>query len=133
MPSEMRRPGPVKIDNYIALLDTQLRGEVSRVERHPMPFLIQRIARVLKTALQPLIQSGAVVLTSIAVIVAVGVAPATMSDPPPVDTPLADPGGDFEVVTDQSSYYDRLPPDEFLAVESFQGADNRDTPRMEME
>lgn len=133
MPSEMRRPGPVNIDTYVAVLDHQLREEVSRVERRAMPFFIQRIARVLKTALQPLMQSGAVVLTSIAVIVAVGVAPATMSDPPPVDTPLADPGGNFEVVTDEGSFYDRLPPDEFLAVESFQGADNLDTPHMEME
>lgn len=133
MPSEMRRPGPVDIDFYVALLDRQLREEVSRVERRAIPLFILRIARVLKTALQPLMQSGAVVLTSIAVIVAVGVAPATMSDPPPTDTPLADPGGNFEVVTNESSFYDRLPPDEFLAVESFQGADNRDTPHMEME
>jgi len=133
MPSEMRRPGPVNIDLYVGLLDRQLREEVARTERRALPYFAQRLARVLKTALQPLMQSAAVVLTSIAVIVAVGVAPATMSDPPPADTPLATPGSNFTVVSDETSIHDRLPPDEFLAIESFQGADNRDTPQMEME
>lgn len=133
MPSEMRRPGAIHIDDYVARLDRQLREEVARVERRSLPGFVLRIARAAKTALQPLLQSGAVVLTSIAVIVAVGVAPATMRDPAPPETPLGSPANDFVVDTEESSIQDRLPPDEFLAVESFQPADNPDIPPMTAE
>jgi hypothetical protein len=133
MPSEMRRPGPIAIDAYVDLLDRQLRDEMVRIERRAWPSFVHRLTRALKTILQPLLQSGAVVLTSIAVIVAVGVAPATMRDPAPPETPLASPESVIVVETGAASLHDRLPPDEFLAIESFQSPDIRDTPYMEME
>ncbi len=134
MPSEMRRPAPIDIHHFVDLLDDQLRNEVALIERRALPTVFHRFARLLRTALRPLLQSGAMALTSIAVIVAVGVAPATVSDPAPPESLLAIPGIDRSVVVDSgSTILDRLPPDEFLAVESFQTADNRDIPHMTME
>ncbi len=137
MPSEMRRPGPINIGAYVAALDLQLREEVSRVERWTLPDGFHRLARALKTVLRPILQSGAVVLTSVAVIVAVGAAPASMRTPSPADTPLATPTEPRFAVSEEFQLRDSLPPDEFLAVAdkvtSVQEADNPDMPPMAKE
>jgi hypothetical protein len=77
------------------------------------------------------------VLTSIAVIVAVGAAPASMQTPAPVDTPLATPTEPRFAVTEEVQLRDSLPPDEFLVVAdeftSVPLADNPDMPPMEKE
>jgi hypothetical protein len=133
----MRRPGPINIDDYVAALDLQLREEVARIERRTLPDGFHRVARAVKTVLQPILQSGAMVLTSIAVIVAVGAAPASMQTPAPVDTPLATPTEPRFAVTEEVQLRDSLPPDEFLVVAdeftSVPLADNPDMPPMEKE
>jgi len=138
MPSEMRRPRTIDIDDYVAALDRQLREEVARIERRSLPQVFHRMGRVLRTTLQPILQSGAIVLTSFAIIVAVGAAPASMPTPPSPDTtPLATPSRPAVVVGVSSEIRSNLPADEFLAVAeeptSVQEADNLDMPPMTME
>jgi hypothetical protein len=91
MSYEMRRPGTIQIDAFIASLEVQLREEVRRQARRILPTRWHRGVRALKTLVRPLLQTGAMVLTSVAVIVAVGVAPASLPGAPPVDTRLAVP------------------------------------------
>lgn len=137
MPSEMRRPRLIDIEDYVAALDRQLRAEVTRIERRSLPQVFHRIARVLKTALQPILQSGAIVLTSFAIVVAVGAAPASMRTPAPSDTPLATPSQPSIVIGVGREIRSNLPADEFLAVadepSSVQEADNLDMPPMTKE
>jgi hypothetical protein len=133
----MRRPGTIDIETYISALDLQLRDEVTRVRRRPLPHVILRLWSTLKSKLQPILQSGAIVLTSVAVIVAVGAAPASMRTPSSSNTPLVIPSEPLVAIADQSRMQDRLPPDEFLAVgdesASVQLADNPDISPMEKE
>jgi len=137
MPSEMRRPRTVDIEDYVAALDRQLREEVASIERRSLPQVFHRIGRVLRTTLQPILQSGVIVLTSFAIIVAVGAAPASMPTPPSPDTLLARPSRPTVVVGVSSAIRSNLPADEFLAVAdeptSVQEADNFDMPPMTME
>lgn len=135
MPSEMRRPAPIDVADYVAALDRQLREEVVRIERRSLPHAIHRLARALRTALQPILQSGAIVLTSFAIIVAVGAAPASMRSPAPPDTPLATPSQPEIVAGIGRDIRDNLPADEFLAIadDSVQEADNPDMPPMTRE
>jgi len=137
MPSEMRRPRTVDIEDYVAALDRQLREEVASIERRSLPQVFHRIGRVLRTTLQPILQSGVIVLTSFAIIVAVGAAPASMPTPPSPDTLLATPSRPTVVVGVSSAIRSNLPADEFLAVAdeptSVQEADNFDMPPMTME
>lgn len=137
MPSEMRRPRAIEIDHFVAALDRQLREEVKRGRRRTLPHFVHRFARALRTAMQPILQSGAILLTSFAIIVAVGAAPASMRTPPPADTPLASPSPPAVVVSDAPDLRDNLPADEFLAAgdesASVQEADILDMPPMTME
>lgn len=137
MPSEMRRPPAIDLGTYVAALDRQLREEAVRIERKSLPHAVHRLARALRTALQPILQSGAVVLTSLAIIVAVGAAPASMRTPAPDDAPLATPSQPETVAGIGRDIRDNLPADEFLAVAddstSVQEADNPDMPPMTRE
>jgi len=130
----MRRPGSINLEAYFAALDLQLRKEVHRLERRTLPGVFHRLARTIKSVMRPILQSAAVVLTSLAVIVTVGAAPASVRTPPPTNS-LATPAEPVTAVTEDLHIRDRLPPDEFLAVESVavQEADNPDAPPMEME
>jgi hypothetical protein len=137
MPSEMRRPRAIHIEEYVTALDRQLRVEVIRMERRALPQVVHRFARVLKTALQPILQSGAIALTSFAVIMAVVAAPASMRTPPPATPTLATPSQAGIVVDVVRDIRDNLPADEFLAVAdestAVQEADNPDIPPMTKE
>ena len=137
MPSEMRRPRSIGIEEFVASLDRQLREETVRIERKSLPHAVHRLARALRTALQPILQSGAVVLTSFAIIVAVGAAPASMRSPAPAHAPLATPSQPGFVAGIGREIRDNLPADEFLAVAddsiSVQEADNLDMPPMTRE
>ena len=137
MPSEMRRPRAIGIEDFVTSLDRQLREEAVRIERKSLPHAVHRLARALRTALQPILQSGAVVLTSFAIIVAVGAAPASMRSPAPADAPLATPNQPGIVAGIGREIRDNLPADEFLAVAddstSVQEADNLDMPPMTRE
>ncbi|HSK06230.1 MAG TPA: hypothetical protein VK990_01835 [Acidimicrobiia bacterium] len=133
----MRRPRAIHVEEYVAALDRQLREETMRIERRSLPHAVHRLTRALRTALQPILQSGAVVLTSLAIIVAVGAAPASMRTPAPADAPLATPSQPGIVAGTGRDVRDNLPPDEFLAVAddspSVQEADNPDMPPMTRE
>lgn len=137
MPSEMRHPGPIKIERYIDTLDRQLRGELSQTRRTALPESFHRLARVVRSVLQPTLQSGAVILTSLAVIVAVGATPGSIRAPAPAHTALAAPSAALVIVSDGMRVRDRLPPGEFLtAAEEItinQVADNLDMPPMAKE
>jgi len=137
MPSEMRRPGTIVIDDFVNALDRQLREEVGRAERWALPQVVHRFVRTLRAALKPIVQSAAIVLTSFAVIVAVGAAPASMRNPAPAEQPLATPGQVQVLVDEGTQIQDNLPADEFLAVSdestAVQEADNLDMPPMTKE
>ena len=137
MPSEMRRPGTIDIEAFVSALDRQLREEVGRVERWALPQVVHRFVRGLRAALKPIVQSAAIVLTSFAVIVAVGAAPASMRNPSPAEQPLATPGQVQVPVDEGTQIRDNLPADEFLAVSdesaAVQEADNLDMPPMTKE
>ena len=120
MPSDMRRPANINIDQFVLAMDARLRDEVGRTRRWAIPDLLKHPIRTLKAAGKPILQSAAMVLTAVSVIIAVGVAPATVSSPEP-DAPLAAPTISELVV----SFTDRLPVEDLLAV---QMADNPDTP-----
>jgi hypothetical protein len=111
----MRRPGEIDIGTFVTALERQLRDEMRRLERRSLPRAFHRLARILRSVLKPVLQSGAMVLTSLAVIVAVGVAPATTTPPQPVDAPLAAPSPQHVLVT-SDQLLDRLPPEEFLVA-----------------
>jgi hypothetical protein len=137
MPSDMRRPGAIAIDEFVAALDRQLREEVGRVDRWALPQVVHRFVRTLRAVLKPIVQSAAIVLTSFAVIVAVGAAPASMRNPAPAEQPLATPGQVQVLVDEGTQIRDNLPADEFLAVSdesaAVQEADNLDMPPMTKE
>lgn len=133
----MRRPLTIDIDDFIESLDRQLREQVKQTPRRPVPLTLIRIGRTLKTALQPILQSGAIVLTSFAIIFAIGAAPASMQSPAPTNAPLATPTQPQFVLDLDREIRDNLPADEFLAVAeespSVQEADISDMPPMTME
>jgi hypothetical protein len=91
MSYEMRRPGPIHIQGFIRSMDAILREETRRQARWGLPTGWHRLLGALKAVLRPVMQAGAMVLTSVAVIVAVGVAPASLPGAPPVSTRLAVP------------------------------------------
>ena len=121
MPSDMRRPATIDIDEFVMAMDARLRDEVGRTRRWMLPEAVKHPIKALKAAGKPVLQSGAMVLTALSVIIAVGVAPATLSTSQPENAPLAAPTITESVV----SFTDRLPVDDLLAV---QKADNLDTP-----
>lgn len=137
MPSEMRRPGPINIERYIDALDRQLSGELSQTRRSALPESFHRFARIVRSVLQPTLQSGAMILTSLAVIVAVGATPGSIGAPAPAHTALAPPSAALVIVSDGMRVRDSLPPGEFLtAAEEItinQVADNLDMPEMAKE
>ena len=137
MPSEMRHPGPINIERYTDALDRQLSSELSQTRRSALPESFHRFARVLRSVLQPTLQSGAMILTSLAVIVAVGATPGSIRAPAPPHTALAAPSAALVIVSDGMRVRDSLPPGEFLtAAEEItinQEADNLDMAPMAKE
>lgn len=133
MPSEMRRPGAMHLDDYEDALERLLREEALSRRRRRVSGLLHRLARSFRSVLRPTLQSGAMVLTSLAVIVAVGVAPATMRDPSPADAPLAAPSARSVVV--EAPRADLLvASDDLVAavgVTAIRLGDIPDTPRVE--
>ena len=130
MPSEMRRPGRINVDDFVSALDVRLRAEVGRTRRWAIPDSLKHPLRALRTVAKPMIQSGSMVLTALAVIIAVGVAPATLSTPTELAAPLAAPSVSADLSVESVEFITLLPAEEFLAV---QVADNPDTPPLTVE
>jgi hypothetical protein len=131
MPFEVRRPDVIDVDDFIASLDTRLRDEIGRTRRFVLPDGLKHPIRAFKTLSRPLLQSGAMVLTALAVIIAVGAAPATVSrTPEEVTAPLAAP----TISTDRGvagvDFADRIPSEDLIAV---QMPDIPDTPALTVE
>lgn len=131
MPSEMRRPELPDIDRFINALDMRLRTEVSGTRRSIPPRFVYNLAHIVKKLAKPLAQSGAMALTGLAVIIAVGATPAARIGDlaNPLATPLAAPNQTALIESD-SAFLDYLPEDDILAV---QEADIPDTPILETE
>jgi hypothetical protein len=134
MPSEMRRPGPIAIDGFSAALDLRLRAAVKQTRHQTLPSRLLGLLRSVRRVLQPLMQSGAIVLTSLAIIVAIGVAPGTLQRPiATANAPVDAPSSSSYFVLEGHDFLSRLPAEEFLASEGVQIADNQDTPLPAME
>ena len=90
MHSEPRRPDSINLDRFIESLDERLRGEVKHTRRLVLPEGVRRLMRAFKIRALAFVQAGALALTAMAVIVAVGIAP-SMRAQPADDSVLAAP------------------------------------------
>ncbi len=128
MPSEMRRPEMPDLDHFINALDRRLRTEVVAARRAVPPRGLYALLNTLRKLAKPLAQSGAMALTGLAVIVAIGATPAARTSDlvHPISAPLASPNDQALIESDMAFVY-YLPEDDILAV---QEADNPDTPTL---
>ena len=127
----MRRPEPPEIDRYIEKLDRRLRDEVVSQRRFIVPSVITFVTRRLRALTKPLIQSGAMALTGMAVIIAISATPAATSGDLaiPIAAPLGAPDP-AAIIESDSRFIDYLPQDDIVAV---QEADNSDIAVAELE
>lgn len=88
MHSEARRPDHINLDRYVETLDERLRGEVGRIRRAILPDRVNRLIRAIKVRAFAIVQAGALALTAMAVIVAVGIAPTLTSETVPEESAL---------------------------------------------
>ncbi len=79
MHSELRRPSSIHLDRFVAALDERLRHEVRVTRRVLVPIAVTRLIRSLKIRSMAFVQGGALALTALAVMVAVGIGPAVNS------------------------------------------------------
>lgn len=82
MPSEMRSPSGILLDRFVNDLDRYLREEAKRTPRRSLPQTWQRALQQLRVRMSGLVQGGAMALTSLAVILAIGIAPGTYETAP---------------------------------------------------
>jgi hypothetical protein len=129
--SEMRKPEVPELDRYKSQLESRLLAEIAIQRRVIFPDMFTSIARHLKALVKPLVQSGAMAMTAIAVIIAVSATPAAnLGDlVVPAETPLAAPSAD-ELQASDSQIVDYLPPEDVFAM---QIADNSDISPADME
>lgn len=130
MPSEMRRPAAINVDDFVAALDVRLRVEVGLSRRWALPDHLKHPIRALRVVAKPMIQSGSMVLTALAVIIAVGAAPATVATRTELATPLAAPSVSTDLTNESVIFTTLLPADDILAIRV---ADNPDTPSLTVE
>lgn len=80
MPSEVRRPTEIRLDRFVDRLDERLRDEAVKTRRARLPVGLHAMLRAVKVRALAVLQGGALALTALAVIVAVGVVPAMRPD-----------------------------------------------------
>jgi hypothetical protein len=129
MPSEMRRPEAINIETFVASLEVRLRDEVPRIKRWVIPERLRHPIRTLRTITRPMLQGGAMVLTALSIIIAVGVAPATVVQGH-TEEALEAPTVPEEIYAGHTDFAVRTPNEDLLAVEE---ADNQDASRLNME
>lgn len=131
MHSEMRIPEVPSMEHFKSTLDTRLRIEVSRQRRAIFPSFATSLVHHLRMLIKPLLQSGAMAMTAIVVIIAISATPAatTGDNEIPSAAPLAAPDVRTLVESD-STFRDFLPADDVLAV---QKPDNSDIVTLDME
>ncbi len=76
MHSEARRPGDINLDRFVERLDARLRAEVTTIKRVSLPRSIYRALRAPKIRAMALLRGGAIVVTTLALMVAFGTYPA---------------------------------------------------------
>lgn len=76
MRSELRYPGEPNLELFVERLDRHLRAELRSTRRVSLPLRLQRALRALRTRAAILLRGGALVLTSLSILIAVGTAPA---------------------------------------------------------
>lgn len=134
MPSEMRRPEIPNIDRFINRLDERLRLEAVHISRAVPPWGVTSLLHKMRKLIKPLAQSGAMAMTALAVIIAIGATPAATTGDlaTPRSTPLAAPNETALVQSDRN-FIDYLPADDILALTAIQEADISDTSIFEPE
>jgi len=75
MQSEARRPAEINLDQFVDRLDARLRDELAATRRVSLPTRFNRWLRAIKIRALAALQGGAMAVTALAVLVAVGVAP----------------------------------------------------------
>ena len=126
---EMRRPEVISVDAYVASLDARLRDEIPRIKRWVAPLWLRHPIETMKRNARPMLQGGAMVLTALAIIVAVGVAPATVT-PGHTETEIRAPTVSVDILVSNADLPDRLQTLNVLAV---QEPDIVDTPSPNLE
>jgi hypothetical protein len=92
MHSEARRPAEINLDQFVDRLDARLRDELAATRRVTLPTTINRSLRAFRIRVLAFIQGGAMAVTALAVMVAVGVAPTIRSaDVAVSESPLSSP------------------------------------------
>jgi hypothetical protein len=121
----MRRPEIPNLDHFYTVLDSRLRSEATATTRIIPPRSLYALVHALRKLAKPLVQSAAMALTGLAVIVAVGATPAAKSGDlaHSLTTPIAAPSEEALAESDRA-FLDYLPEDDILAV---QEADIPDT------
>ena len=118
MPSEMRRPEIPNLDHFYTTLDSRLRSEAVVSRRTIPPRSLYALLHALRKLAKPLVQSAAMALTGLAVIVAVGATPAATSGDlaHSLTTPIAAPS-EAALAESDRTFVDYLPKDDILAVQ----------------
>jgi len=131
MHSEMRIPEVPPMEHFKSTLDARLRVEITRQRRAIFPAAVRGLVHHLRSLIKPLLQSGALAMTAIVVIIAISATPAatTGDNETPRAAPLATPDV-RSLVDSDSTFRDYLPADDILAV---QKPDNSDIPFIGME
>ena len=92
MHSEARRPAEINLDQFVDRLDARLRDELAVTRRVTLPTTINRWLQAFRIRALAFIQGGAMAVTALAVMVAVGVAPTIRSaDVAVSESPLSSP------------------------------------------
>ncbi len=92
MHSEARRPTEINLDQFVDRLDARLRDELAVTRRVTLPTTINRWLQAFRIRTLAFIQGGAMAVTALAVMVAVGVAPTIRSPDVAVsESPLSSP------------------------------------------
>lgn len=125
MPSEMRRPEIPNLEHFYTILDGRLRTETLTTRRAISPRSLYAMLQAVRKLAKPVIQSAAMALTGLAVIIAVGATPASTSGDlaHSLTAPIAAPSEEALIESDRA-FLDYLPEDDILAV---QEADIPDT------
>jgi len=127
----MRVPELPQLEQFKRTLDSRLRAEAAKQTRVVFPRRILAVSRRLRALIKPLLQSGAMAMTAIVIIIAISAAPAaTTGDLEiPLASPLAAPN--VQALTNSDAeFFDLLPADDVLAV---QKPDNSDIVAIGME
>lgn len=116
MHSEMRVPAAPQLEHFKATLDTRLRFEVAQQKRAIFPAALTALTHRLKMLVKPLLQSGAMAMTAIVIIIGISATPAAITGD--LDIPMAAPlsAPDARVLIESGASFLDVPADDVLAI-----------------